>query len=70
MGLIIDIVAICFLIVSALVAYYKGFVKTFFGFVSVVLSISPERYSSEGVASSNSGYELLFHGSSMRTLFC
>lgn len=39
MGLIIDIVAICFLIVSALVAYYKGFVKTFFGFVSVVLSI-------------------------------
>ena len=39
MGLIIDIIAICFLIVSALVAYYKGFVKTFFGFVSVVLSI-------------------------------
>lgn len=39
MGLIIDIVAIGFLIVSALVAYYKGFVKTFFGFVSVVLSI-------------------------------
>ena len=39
MGLMIDIVAICFLIVSALVAYYKGFVKTFFGFVSVVLSI-------------------------------
>ncbi len=39
MGLIIDLVAIGFLIVSALVAYYHGFVKTFFGFVSVVLSI-------------------------------
>lgn len=39
MGLIIDIIAICFLVVSALVAYYKGFVKTFFGFVSVILSI-------------------------------
>lgn len=39
MGLIIDIIAIAFLVVSALVAYYKGFVRTFFGFISVILSI-------------------------------
>lgn len=39
MGLIIDIVAIAFLIISALIAYKKGFVKTFFGFISVILAI-------------------------------
>lgn len=39
MGLVIDIVAIVFLLFSAFVAYKKGFVKTFFGFVSVILAI-------------------------------
>lgn len=39
MGIIIDLIAIVFLIVSALIAYYKGFVKTFFGFISVILAI-------------------------------
>lgn len=39
MGILIDLIAIAFLVVSALVAYYRGFVKTFFGFVSVILAI-------------------------------
>ncbi|MBQ8298594.1 MAG: CvpA family protein [Clostridia bacterium] len=39
MGIIIDLIAIAFLVVSALVAYYRGFVKTFFGFISVILAI-------------------------------
>ena len=39
MGLVLDIIAIVFLIISALLAYHKGFVKTFFGFISVILAI-------------------------------
>ena len=39
MGILIDLIAIAFLVVSALVAYYRGFIKTFFGFVSVILAI-------------------------------
>lgn len=39
MGILIDLVGLAFLIVSALVAYYRGFVKTFFGFISVILAI-------------------------------
>lgn len=39
MGILIDLIAIAFFIVSALVAYYRGFVKTFFGFISVILAI-------------------------------
>ncbi len=39
MGLVIDLIAIIFLIGSAFMAYKKGFVKTFFGFISVILAI-------------------------------
>ena len=39
MGFMLDIIAIAFLIISALIAYHKGFVKTFFGFISVILAI-------------------------------
>lgn len=39
MGLIIDLVAIAFLIISAFAAYRNGFVKTFFGFISVILAV-------------------------------
>lgn len=37
--MIIDIIAILFILISALIAYKKGFVKTFFGFISVILAI-------------------------------
>ena len=39
MGLIIDIIAIAFVLISSIAAYKKGFVKTFFGFISVVLAV-------------------------------
>lgn len=39
MGLIIDIIAIAFVLISSFVAYKKGFVKTFFGFISVILAV-------------------------------
>lgn len=39
MGLIIDILAIGVVIICGIIAYFKGFVKTFFGFVSIILSI-------------------------------
>ena len=39
MGTIIDIVALLIVIVAAGFAYYKGFVKTFFGFVSTILAV-------------------------------
>lgn len=39
MGIVLDLFAIAFLFISALAAYKNGFVKTFFGFVSVILAI-------------------------------
>lgn len=39
MGLIIDIIAVLVIIGCAAVAYYKGFVKTFFGFVSAIVAL-------------------------------
>lgn len=39
MGIVIDLIAVGIVVISALIAYYKGFVKTFFGFVSVILAI-------------------------------
>ncbi len=38
-GTIIDIVAILIIIIAAFVAYKKGFVKTFFGFISTIIAI-------------------------------
>lgn len=39
MGLVIDIIAIAFVLISSFAAYKKGFVKTFFGFISVILAV-------------------------------
>lgn len=40
MGIYIDIAAALIVVVAAAVAYFKGFVKTFFGFVSTILAIA------------------------------
>ena len=40
MGIYIDIAAVLIVVVAAAVAYFKGFVKTFFGFVSTILAIA------------------------------
>lgn len=39
MKLFIDIIALIILVVSAGYAYYKGFVKTFFGFISTIVAL-------------------------------
>lgn len=40
MGIYIDIVAVLIIVIAAAVAYFKGFVKTFFGFISTILAIA------------------------------
>ncbi len=39
MGIVIDIIVIGIVVVSAMIAYHKGFIKTFFGFVSTILAV-------------------------------
>lgn len=39
MGIIIDIVAVLVILICAAIAYLRGFVKTFFGFISMILAI-------------------------------
>ena len=40
MPIIIDIVALAIVAISALVAYFRGFVKTFFGFISAIVALA------------------------------
>lgn len=40
MGIYIDIIAVLIIVIAAAVAYFKGFVKTFFGFISTILAIA------------------------------
>ena len=39
MGFWIDIIALIIVMVCAGIAYYRGFVKTFFGFISTIVAI-------------------------------
>ena len=39
MGFFIDLIALIVIVISAGIAYYKGFVKTFFGFISTIVAI-------------------------------
>ena len=40
MGIYIDIIAALIIVIAAAVAYFKGFVKNFFGFISTILAIA------------------------------
>ncbi|MBQ9279594.1 MAG: CvpA family protein [Clostridia bacterium] len=39
MTFLVDILALAIVVICALVAYFKGFVKTFFGFISAILAL-------------------------------
>lgn len=40
MALVVDLVALAIVAIFAIIAYFKGFVKTFFGFISVIVAFA------------------------------
>lgn len=39
MGIAVDLIALAIVVICAAVAYFRGFVKTFFGFISVIVAL-------------------------------
>lgn len=39
MGIAVDLIALAVVVICAVIAYFRGFVKTFFGFISVIVAL-------------------------------